>query len=136
MNLSLAFFHGEQALVALVLGGLIVVVAVPLVFYVWLRHSKSSELKLTYIYVLSTAVFCALMALTTYDEVSLFHLTVATVAFILTLPWNLITLFVVSFAGNSDIGNSEILSAMLLGAGVNAWILFFLAKKAKKNWKV
>jgi len=136
MNLSLAFFHGEQALVALVLGGLIVVVAVPLVFYVWLRHSKSSELKLTYIYVLSTAVFCALMALTTYDEVSLFHLTVATVAFILTLPWNLITLFVVSFAGNSDIGNGEILSAMLLGAGVNAWILFFLAKKAKKNWKV
>jgi len=136
MNLSLAFFHGEQALVALVLGGLIIVVAVPLVFYVWLRHSKSSELKLTYIYVLSTAVFCALMALTTYDEVSLFHLTVATVAFILTLPWNLITLFVVSFAGNSDIGNGEILSAMLLGAGVNAWILFFLAKKAKKNWKV
>ena len=136
MNLSLAFFHGEQALVALVLGGLIIVVAVPLVFYVWLRHSKSSELKLTYIYVLSTAVFCALMALTTYDEVSLFHLTVATVAFILTVPWNLITLFVVSFAGNSDIGNGEILSAMLLGAGVNAWILFFLAKKAKKNWKV
>ncbi|HYV14109.1 MAG TPA: hypothetical protein VE980_24595 [Pyrinomonadaceae bacterium] len=136
MNLSLAFFHGEQALVALVLGGLIIVIAVPLVFYVWLRHSKSSELKLTYIYVLSTAVFCALMALTTYDEVSLFHLTVATVAFILTLPWNLITLFVVSFAGNSDIGNGEILSAMLLGAGVNAWILFFLAKKAKKNWKV
>jgi len=136
MNLSLAFFHGEQALVALVLGGLIIVVAVPLVFYVWLRHSKSSELKLTYIYVLSTAVFCALMALTTYDEVSLFHLTVATVAFILTVPWNLITLFVVSFAGNSDIGNGEILSAMLLGAGVNAWNLFFLAKKAKKNWKV
>ena len=136
MNLSLAFFHGEQALVALVLGGLIVVAAVPLVFYVWLRHTKSSALKLTYIYVVSTAVLCVLIAVTTDDQLSLFHLTVATVAFILTLPWNVITLYAVSFAGNSDIGDREMIAAMLLGAGVNAWILFLLAKKAKDRWKV
>jgi len=74
------------------------------------------------------------MAATTYDELSLVHLTVATVAFILTLPWNVITLVAVSVAGNADIGNREIIAAMLLGAGVNAWILFLLAKKAK-DWR-
>ena len=134
MNLSLAFFHGEQALVALVLGGLIVVTAVPLVFYVWLRHTNSSERTLTYTYAVATAVLCVLMAVTTYAELSLFHLTVATVAFILTLPWNVITLVTVSVAGNADIGNREIIAAMLLGAGVNAWILFLLAKRAK-GWR-
>jgi hypothetical protein len=134
MNLSLAFFHGEQALVALILAGVIVVVSVPLVFYVWFRHTQSSELKLTYIYVISTAVVCLLMALTTNDEMSEFHLTLATIAGILTLPWNFITLLAVNFAGNSEIGNREIISAMLLGAGVNAMILRFLGKKAK-GWR-
>ena len=136
MNLSLAFFHGEQALVALFLGGLIIVAAVPLVFYVWLRHTSSSERALTYTYAVSTAVLCVLMAATSYDELSLIHLTVATVAFILTLPWNVITLVTVSVAGNQDVGNREIIAAMLLSAGVNSWILFLLAKKAKKAWKV
>jgi hypothetical protein len=135
MNLFPAFFHGEQALVALILGGFIIVVAVPLVFYLWLRRTKSSERKLTYTYVATTAVLCFLMALSN-DEMSLFHLTVGTMAFILTLPWNVITLFAVSFAGNADIGDREIISAMLLGAGVNAMILYFLAKKAKNAWKV
>ena len=134
MNLSPAFFHGEQALVALVLGGLIIVAAVPLVFYVWLRHTSSSERALTYTYAVSTAVLCVLMAATSYDELSLIHLTVATVAFILTLPWNVITLVAVSVAGNADIGNREIIAAMLLGAGVNAWLVFLLAKKAK-GWR-
>ena len=134
MNFSLAFFHGEQALMALVLGGLIIVAAVPLVFYVWLRHTSSSERALAYTYAVSTAVLCVLMAATSYDELSLFHLTVATVAFILTAPWNVITLVAVSVAGNTDIGNREIIAAMLLGAGVNAWILFLLAKKAK-DWR-
>ena len=136
MNFSLAFFHGEQALMALVLGGLIIVAAVPLVFYVWLRHTSSSERALTYTYAVSTAVLCVLMAATSYDELSLIHLTVATVAFILTLPWNVITLVTVSVAGNQDVGNREIIAAMLLSAGVNSWILFLLAKKAKKAWKV
>ena len=134
MNLSPAFFHGEQALVALVLGGFIIVVAVPFVFYVWLRRTSSSERTLTYTYAVTTAVLCVLMAATTYDELSLLHLTVATVAFILTLPWNVITLVAVSVAGNADIGNREIIAAMLLGAGVNAWLVFLLAKKAK-GWR-
>ncbi|MEN3327107.1 MAG: hypothetical protein V7638_1914 [Acidobacteriota bacterium] len=136
MNLSPAFFHGEQALVAFFLAALIIVGGVPLIFYIWLRHTKSSELKLTYTYVLSTAVLCVLMAFTIHDKLSLFHLTVATVAFVLTLPWNVITLCVVSYAGNSDIGSREVLATMFLGAGVNAMILFFLAKKARSAWKV
>jgi membrane protein DedA with SNARE-associated domain len=134
MNLSLAFFHGEQALVGLVLAGLIVVVVVPLVFYVWLRRTKASELKLTLTYVISTAVICALNAFSTKDPTSLFQVTVFILAFILTLPWNVITLVVVSLAGAADIGDRELVATMLLGAGVNAMILFFLARKAKR-WR-
>ena len=137
MNLFLALFHGEQALVALVFGGFIVVITVPVIFYTWLRHTKSSERKLTTIYVVSTAVLCALSALTMRYELSLFALTVATAAFILTLPWNAITLIAITLAApNSDISDREILVTMVLGGGVNAMILFYLAKKAKKSWKV
>jgi hypothetical protein len=133
MNLSLAFFHGEQALVALALGSFIVVVAVPLVFYVWLRHTKASELKLTLTYVISTAV-CVLNAFSTNDPTSLFQLTVFILAFILTLPWNVITFLVISLVGNADVSVREVVVVTLLGAGVNTVILFFLAKKAK-GWR-
>ena len=133
MNLSLAFFHGEQALVGLVLGGFIIVVAVPLVFYVWLRRTSSSERALTYTYAVSTAVLCVLTAVTAPHELLLF-LPVAAMAFILTLPWNAITLVVVSVAGKADINNFELIAAMVLGAGVNSWLVFLLAKKAK-GWR-
>ena len=134
MNLSLAFFHGEQALGAFVLAGLIIVVAVPLVFYVWLRHTKASELKLTLTYVISTAVICVLNAFSTNDGTSLFQLTVFILAFILTLPWNVITFLVISLVGNADVSVREVVVVTLLGAGVNTVILFFLAKKAK-GWR-
>ena len=135
MNLSPAFFHGEQALAAFALSGLIIVIAVPLVFYVWLRQTKSSERTLTLTYAISTAVLCGLSAFPSEDPVSLFHLTVVTLAGILTLPWNLITLIAISLAApNSDISDREIVVTMLLGAGVNTMILFFLAKKAK-GWR-
>jgi len=134
MNLSLAFFHGEQALVAFVLAGLIIVIAVPLVFYVWLRHTKASELKLTLTYVISTAVICVLNAFSTNDPTSLFQLTVFILAFILTLPWNVITFLVISLVGNADVSVREVVVITLLGAGVNTVILFFLAKKAK-GWR-
>lgn len=135
MNISPAFFHGEQALVAFGLAGLIIVIAVPLVFYVWLRHTKSSERALALTYAISTAVLCGLSAFPSENPVSLFPLTVFTLAGILTLPWNVITLIVISLAApNSDIGEREIVVTMVLGAGVNTMILFFLAKKAK-GWR-
>lgn len=135
MNLFLAFFHGEQALVAFGLGGLIIVVAVPLVFYVWLRRTKSSERALTLIYAISTAVLCGLSAFQSDDPVSVFQLTVFTLAGVLTMPWNVITLIVITLAApNTDIRDREIVVTMLLGGGVNTMILFYIAKKAK-SWR-
>lgn len=135
MNLFLALFHGEQALVAFAVGGLIIVVAVPLVFYVWLRQTKSSERTLTLIYAISTAVLCGLSAFQSEDPVSVFQLTVFTLAGILTMPWNVITLIAITLAApNSDISEREIAVTMLLGGGVNTMILFYLAKKAK-GWR-
>ena len=134
MNLSLAFFHGVQGLVALVLAGAIVVIGVPSVFYVWLWHTKSSERKLTFIYVVVMAVLCVLMAFTANDPLSLFHLTVSMLAFILSLPWNVITLFAVSMASTSDISDLETVAVMLLGAGVNAVLLYFGGKRLR-SWK-
>jgi hypothetical protein len=132
MNSFLAFFHGEQALFAFGLSALIAVVTVPLVFYVWLRHTSSSERALTFTYAISTAILCGLSAFPPQDTVSVFQLTVFTLAGILTLPWNVITLIAVSLAvPNSDISDREIAVTMLLGAGVNAMILFFLAKRVK-----
>ena len=134
MNLSLAIFHGVQGLVALVAASAIVVIGVPLAFYIWLWHTKSSPLKLTYTYAVFMAVVCALMVFTTNDPLSLFHLTVSMIAFILALPWNIITLAVASITGDSDITNGETVAAMLLGAGVNSVLLYYAAKRLRK-WK-
>ena len=46
MNVSPALLHGEQVLVALVFAGLSVVIGLPALLYVWLWHTKLSELKL------------------------------------------------------------------------------------------
>jgi len=135
MNLLLAFFHGEQALAAFALSGFIIVVAVPLVFYVWLRQTKSSERTLTLIYAISTAVLCGLSAFHSEDPVSVFQLTVFTLAGLLTMPWNVITLIAITLAApNLDISDREIVVTMLLGGGVNTMVLFYLAKKAK-GWR-
>lgn len=133
MNLSPAFFHGEQALVALALAGLIVVISVPLVFHVWLWHTKASERTLAVTYAVSTAILCGLSVLKPDDPLSLFHLTVSTVAGILTLPWNIITLVATAMASNTDISDREIVIAMLLGAGVNTLIVFYIAKRMRSS---
>lgn len=134
MNLFLAFFHGEQALVGFLFAGIIVLICVPLVFYVWLWRTRSSPLKLTLIYLVSTAVLCVLSLIPTENPISLFHVTTATLTGILTLPWNVITLLPVALSDISEISRTEGVVAVLLGAGVNAWILFFLATKARR-WK-
>ena len=132
MNLSPAFFHGEQALAAFGLGALIVVIGVPLVFYVWLWHTKASERTLAVTYAVPTAILCGLSVLKPDDPLSLFHLTATTVAGILTLPWNIITLVVTSIASNAEISDREIVMAMLLGAGVNTVIVFYVARRIRR----
>ena len=116
-------------MVGLVLAGLIALFGVPLVLYVWLWYTKISGLKLTLTYLVLTAVVCGLIAFS--PSRSLFSLTVSALAFIFTLPWNVVTLWVLSMAHNSDSSDREFAAAMLFGAGVNAVILFFIAKKLR-----
>ena len=134
MNFSLAFFHGEQALMGFVAAGLIIVICVPFVFYIWLRHTKSSERALTLIYVISMAVIFGLMPFSTSDPPSSFSLTLFILALVLTLPWNLITLAVVSMAGHADISDREFVATMVLGAAVNMMVIYYAAKKVR-GWK-
>ena len=133
MNFSPAFFHGEQALVAIALAVLIAVISVPLVFYVWLWHTKASERTLALTYGISTAVLCGLGVMPTYDPASLFHLTAFTLAGILTLPWNIITLVVTAMASNAEISDREMVLAMLIAGGVNTVIVFYVAKRMRSS---
>jgi len=134
LNLFLGFFHGEQGLVAIGLAGLIVVIAVPLIFYVWVWHTKTSERTLTLIYAVTTAVLCGVCLLPHEDPVSIIHLTMFILAGILTLPWNIITLIVAGVVGHADIGDREFVITMLLGAGVNSLLIFYGAKRVRR-WK-
>ena len=132
MNFSLAFFHGEQFLVGMAVAGLIVVITAPLVFYIW-WHTKSSERTLTLTYVIAVAV-CVLNAIPTDNPSSLFQFTMFTVAGILALPWNLITIVAIDITNNSYVSDRESMVATLLGAGVNAVIIFYGAKRLRR-WK-
>jgi hypothetical protein len=132
MNFSLAFFHGEQVLVALALAVVITVIGVPLVFYVWLWHTKASERTLALTYAVITAGLCGLSALE-FDPLSVFRLTTVTLAGILTLPWNIITLVVSAMSSNAEMSDREMVIAMLLGGGVNTAILFYLGKRMRSG---
>ena len=56
MNFSPAFLQDEIVLVGLLFVGLIALIGVPLVLYLWLWHTKVSELKLTLAYLILMAV--------------------------------------------------------------------------------
>ena len=129
MNFSLAFFHGEQFLVSMAVAGLLVVITAPLVFYIWWR-TKSSERTLTLAYVIAVAV-CALNTIPA-DGSSLFQFTMFTTAGILALPWNLITIVAIDHT-NSYVSDGESMVATLLGAGVNAVIIFYGARRLRRG---
>ena len=61
MNLSLAFFHGEQAFVSLLFAALIALLGFPLLVYVWLRHTKLSERIPALVYFMVTASACVIV---------------------------------------------------------------------------
>lgn len=131
MNLSLAFLHGEQALVGFIFAAVIVLLGSPLLIYVWLRHTKLSEKKLALAYFIVTAGACGMSALGIPDSAYIPVLTVSYVAFIYTLPWNVITIFALYFFGNQYMSNNEVVLVMLMGAGINAMLLYFFAKKMR-----
>jgi len=129
MNLSLAFFHGEQAFVGFVLAAVTVLLGFPLIVYVWLRHTKLSEKKLALAYLIVTVSACGVFALS--DSTSLPLFIPSYIAFIFTMPWNLITIFALYWLGNQYMSDNEVALVMLMGAGINTMLLYFLAKKIR-----
>src|SRR5690349_276121 len=123
MNLSLAFFHGEQAFVAFIFVAFTVLFGVPLLGYVWLRHTKLSEKKLALAYFIVTASACGVFALGGLDSAYIPLLTVFYIAFIYTLPWSLITIIALHVFGNQNMSDNEIVVVMLMGAGINSMLL-------------
>ena len=130
MITTLAFFHGEQALVGLALAILIVVIGGPIVLYFWLWHSKISEAKLALAYFAVVAASCAEVFLNPNNPTSLSLLTAFLIGFILTLPWSLVVFFA-SLSG-SRVGDQAFALAIAFFGVINALILYLVAKKLRR----
>ena len=129
MNLCLAFFHGEQAFVGFVLAAVTVLLGFPLIVYVWLRHTKLSEKKLALAYLIVTVSACGVFALSDSTSPPIFI--TSYIAFIFTMPWNLITIFALYWIGNQYMSDNEVALVMLMGAGINTMLLYFFAKRIR-----
>ena len=119
-------------LIGLLFAGVIVLVGFPLLLYVWLWHTKVSELKLTFAYFISVALLCVALALNPNDPTSILSLTAFLVSFILTLPWSVVAGWVLSEVRNSALSDREFAVVMLFGAGLNAVLLYFIAAKMRR----
>ena len=131
MNLSLAFFHGEQVLVALLFAALLALLGFPLLVYIWLRHTKLPVQLLALVYFIVTASACAVMAFDAHRPPHVLLLTIFYIGFILTVPWNIISIVALYWFGNQYMSNHEIGFVMLLGAGINTMLLYFFAKRIR-----
>lgn len=130
MNFSPAFLHGEIVLVGLLFAGLIALVGVPLVLYVWLWHTKASELKLTVAYLILMAVLSVVFG---SDGVSsILSLTISMLGYILSLPWSALASWALSEARDSPVSDREFALLMMLAAGINAVLLYFAAGKMRR----
>jgi len=131
MNLILAFLHGEQVLIGLGLAGLIVLIGGPLVLYVWLWHTKVSELKLTIAYLILMAILCVVFG-TSSNISSILSLTMSMLGYILSLPWSVLASRAVSAATNSEVSDQQFALLMMLAAGINAVLLYLAAVKMRR----
>ena len=131
MNLFLAFLHGEQALIGFIFAAITVLLGFPLLVYVWLRHTKLSEKKLAIAYFIVAASACGAFALRVPDSAYIPIFTVFYIAFILTLPWNVITIVALYVFDNQFMSDNEVTLVMLMGAGINTMLLYFFAKKIR-----
>jgi hypothetical protein len=132
MSFSPAFLHGEQVLVGLGLAALITLIVIPLLLYFWLWHTKISELQLATAYFILMAVVCGSLAFSTSNPTSIFQLTVVGLGFLLTLPWNLLAGWLFSLAINTGLSDRQLAVVMLLGAAINAVLLYFAAIKMRR----
>ena len=131
MSLPLAFLHGEQVLVALGLAGLIALIGVPVVLYVWLWRTKISEFKLALAYLILMAILCGVFS-SNNDPTAMFSLTLSGLGFVLSLPWSVLAGWLLSTAFNSDVGDGTIAILMMVGASINAVLLYFAAVKMRR----
>ena len=130
MNLPLAFLHGEWILVPLALAGLMALIGVPLMLYFWLWRTKVSELKLAIGYFLFVGVLCIIFGSGgPANPASILWNIASALAFILTLPWNLLAAWAFGALRGSD---REFAIMMLLGGGVNAVLLYLVAIKLRR----
>jgi hypothetical protein len=128
----LAFLHGEQALVGMVLAGLIALIGVPLILYVWLWHTRVSELQLAGAYLILMAVLCAVFSSGTNNPASMLSITPWMLAFILTLPWSAIAGFGLSAIFDWQMSDGAFAIMMMGGALVNSVLLYFAAVKMRR----
>ena len=127
--------HGEQVLVALALAAVIAIISVPVLLYIWLWHSKVSESKLALGYFLFMATLCVVPFTGSLEPLSVFSLTTFLLAFILSLPWSAFAGFVLHEMFDTPgepLGDRASAVVMLFCAGVNAVLLYFIARKMRR----
>lgn len=126
--------HGEQFLVALALAGVIALIGVPVLLYIWLWHSQVSESKLALGYFLFVATLCVVPFTAFQEPLSVFSLTAVSLALILSLPWSAFAGFVlheILEARGEPLEDRAFAIVMLFSAGVNAVLLYFIARKMR-----
>lgn len=136
MNLFFAFLHGEQALVGLGFAALIGLVGFPLLGYLLVRHTKLSVKILALAYFIVAAGACGGFALGAPDTTYIPTLTVFFIAFIYTIPWNVITILALYWFAGQNMSDNEVAMVMLMGACINATLLYFIAIKIRERFTI
>lgn len=129
----LAFLHGEQALVGIALAGLIALIGVPLVLYLWLWHTKISELQLACAYLAFVAVLCLVYSSGPSRPPSILSLTPSFLGLILTLPWSAIIGWGLSEMFKWGLSDREFAVVMMFAALINSVLLYFAAVKMRRK---
>lgn len=125
--LYLAFLHGEQVLFALLLAGAVILIALPVLFYVWIWHSKISELKLSIAFFVLISALSVLLFIVPDNPTSVLTLTVFSFVFILCLPWSFLALIV-----NAEM-SKNVFTLLTIGfAGLNSAIMYFIAVRLRR----
>jgi hypothetical protein len=133
--LHLALLHGEQFLVGFLFAAVIVIVGFPVLMYFWLWRSTISESKLALTYFVVVAVLCLLFSITPNNPTSIPSFIAYSISFILTLPWSALAGFVIGEmleARGSTLGDRLFALVIVICAGVNAVILYFIALKMRR----
>ena len=131
MNFSPAFLHGEIVLVGLLLAGLIALIGVPLVLYLWLWHTKVSALRLTFAYLILMAVLSVVFA-SGPNLLSIVSITASMLGYILSLPWSVLASWALKRGTDSPLSDREFAMLMMLAACINAGLLYLAAVKMRR----